>query len=305
MKSPELEQLIAALRAGAPDLSAPPAVVRAGLSQMVAAAPVASDIQFESVHLGGVPALASRTPGAAPERTLIYLHGGAYVFGSPQDYRSLSAELGRAFGSRAISLDYRLAPEHPFPAAVNDAVAAYRALLEEGRAPGTIVVAGDSAGGGLVVSMLVAAREAGLPMPAAALAISPWVDLACEGSSMQSKLEEDPALEREGLLAMAELYLNGTPADTPLASPLHADLASLPALLIQVGSAEILLDDAVRLAARAGEAGVRVKLSVWPDMPHVWHFFGFMLTEGRQAIAEAADFLGAQLGRHERAQRGA
>jgi epsilon-lactone hydrolase len=295
VKTPQLAELIAALRAGGPDLSAPPAEVRAGFSEMVATAPVASDSRFESLRLGRVPALASLTPGAAPERTLLYLHGGAFVFGSPQDYRSLSAELGRAAGSRAVSPDYRLAPEHPFPAAVDDAVAVYRALLEAGRAPGEIVVAGDSAGGGLAISMLVAAREGGLPMPAAALAISPWVDLACEGSSMQTKREEDPALERAGLIGMARLYLDGQPARTPLASPLFADLTGLPPLLIQVGSAEILLDDAVRLAGRAAEAGVRVELSVWPDMPHVWHFFGFMLPEGRQAIAEAGSFLGAQL----------
>ncbi len=295
MKTPELEQLIAALRSTGPDLSAPPAEVRASFSQMVSAAPVATDIAFETLRLGNIPALESRTPGAVTERTLLYFHGGAFVIGSPQDYRSLIGELGRAVGSRAVAPDYRLAPEHPFPAAVEDAVAAYRALLQGGLAPERIVLAGDSAGGGLVVSLLVAAREAGLPMPAAALAISPWVDLACQGSSMQSKLEEDPALEREGLLAMAELYLKGRPARTPLASPLYADLAGLPPLLIQVGSAEILLDDAVRLAARAGEAGVRVQLSVWPDMPHVWHFFGFMLREGRQAIAEAAQFLRSQL----------
>jgi epsilon-lactone hydrolase len=296
MKTPELEQLITSLRAGGPDLSAPPGEARAGFSQMVSSVPVATDVRFESLQLGRIPALASLTPGAAPERTLMYLHGGAFVVGSPHDYRSLSAELGRAVASRAVSPDYRLAPEHPFPAAVEDALAAYRALLEEGRAPGTIVVAGDSAGGGLVVSMLVAARDQGLPMPAAALAISPWADLACQGRTMQTKAADDPALKRAGLLAMAELYLGSTSAQAPLASPLFANLTGLPPLLIQVGGAEILLDDAVRLAARAGEAGVRVQLSVWPDMPHVWHFFSFMLAEGRQAIAEAANFLGAQLG---------
>jgi epsilon-lactone hydrolase len=304
MKTPQLEQLVAALRAGGPDLSASPQEIRAGFSQMVSSAPVASDIEFESLRLGSVRALASLTPGAVPERMLLYLHGGAFVIGSPHDYRSLSAELGRAVGGRAVCPDYRLAPEHPFPAAVEDALAAYRGLLEHAGAPGNIVLAGDSAGGGLVVSVLVAARDAGLPMPAAALAISPWVDLACQGRSMQTKLAEDPALTREGLLAMAGLYLKGTPPDAPLASPLNANLSGLPPLLIQVGSAEILLDDAVQLAGRAGEAGVRVQLSVWPDMPHVWHFFGFMLPEGRQAIAEAAGFLGAQLNRGQ-ASRGA
>ena len=295
MKTPELEQLVAGLRSGGPDLSAPPAEARAGFSAMVAAAPVASDIQFDTLELGGVTVLASLTPGARTDRTLLYLHGGAFVIGSPQDYRSLSAELGRAVGARVVAPDYRLAPEHPFPAAVDDALAVYRALLTQGQRPGNIVLAGDSAGGGLVMSLLVAARDAGLPLPAGALVISPWVDLACQGRSMETKLSEDPSLKREGLLAMARLYLQGRPPQTPLASPLFADLTGLPALLVQVGSAEILLDDAVRLAGNAAEAGVRVQLSVWPDMPHVWHFFSFLLREGRQGIDEAAAFLRAQL----------
>ncbi|MEN9704757.1 MAG: hypothetical protein RLZZ393_636, partial [Pseudomonadota bacterium] len=173
MKSPELEQLVAGLRAGGPDLSASPQAAREGFSAMVAAAPVAPDIVFDRVKLGGLDALESRTPGARNDRALLYFHGGAFVIGSAQDYRTLTAELGRATGVRCVSVDYRLAPEHPFPAAVEDAVAAYRALLESGLEPGHVVVAGDSAGGGLALSMLVAARDAGLPMPAAALLISP------------------------------------------------------------------------------------------------------------------------------------
>lgn len=297
MKSAELEQLIASLRAGGPDLAASPAKVRVDFSAMVAAAPVAPDIVFRELDLGGVGALESVTPGARSDQTLLYLHGGAYVIGSPQDYRSLTAELGRAAGVRAVAVDYRLAPEHPYPAAVDDALRAYRALLAAGHAPRDIVVAGDSAGGGLAVALLVAARDAGLPLPAAAVVISPWVDLACNGRSMQSKVDEDPSLKRDGLLSMARHYLQGRPADTPLASPLHAQLAGLPPLLLQVGTAEILLDDAIRLAGVAAEAGVRLQLSVWPDMVHVWHFFGFMLAEGRLAIREAGDFIRQQFDR--------
>jgi acetyl esterase/lipase len=296
MSQSELAQLVAMLRSSGPDLTAPPAQLRKDFSAMVGAAPLAPELRFEPTSLGGVPALACMSPGARADRCLLYLHGGAFVIGSAQDYRSLFGELGRAAGVRAVAPDYRLAPEHPFPAAIDDVLTAYRALLAEGRPASSIVLAGDSAGGALVTGLLVAARDAGLPMPAGALLISPWVDLACEGHSMSTKAVADPALTREGLLVHAALYLGRRPAQTPLASPLHADLSGLPPLLVQVGTAEILLDDSLRLAARAAEANVRISLSVWPDMPHVWHFFGFMLEEGRRAIGEAAEFLRARLG---------
>ena len=295
MSSAELAQLITLLRSNDLDLAATPAKARSDFSASIGAAPVATDISFESLTLAGRPALASLTPGARADKTLLYIHGGAFVIGSPTDYRSLTGEMGRAAGVRTVSLDYRLAPEHPFPAAVDDCVATYRALLEAGNKPADIALAGDSAGGGLVISTLVAARDAGLPMPAAALVISPWVDLACTGGTMQTKQAEDPSITREGLQAMAALYLQGKPLSTPLASPLYADLRGLPPLFVQVGSAELLLDDAVRLVGAAGAAGVPVHLSIWPNMPHVWHIFGFMLSEGRDALTEAGVFLGAFL----------
>ncbi|MEY4761305.1 MAG: hypothetical protein RLZZ200_1161 [Pseudomonadota bacterium] len=294
MKSPELAQLVAGLRAGGPDLSASPPVAREGFSAMVAAAPVADDVRFRSLQLAGLPVLESLTPDASADRVLLYFHGGAFVIGSAQDYRSLSANLGRAAGARSLSVDYRLAPEHPFPAAIDDAVAAYRALLGQGIRPGQIVVAGDSAGGGIVLAMLVAARDAGLPLPAAGLLLSPWLDLACTGESMTSRRHEDPSLRRGGLLSMASLYLAGRTPLQPLASPLLADLRDLPPFLVQVGTAEILYSDSVRLAARAADEGVRLTLSVWPDMVHVWHFFSFLLREGREAIDEAGAFLRGQ-----------
>jgi epsilon-lactone hydrolase len=295
MKSSELEQLIAALRARVPNLALTPAEARASFSAMIAAAPLSPDIVFEQTTLGGVPTLTSHVPGDAAGRALLYLHGGAYVIGSPQDYRSLTGELGRAAGARVFVPDYRLAPEHPFPAAVDDAMAAYRALLASGASPASIVVAGDSAGGGLALAMLIAARDAGLPMPAGALVVSPWVDLACVGATMTSKACEDPSLRRDGLLSMAKHYLQSAPANHPLASPLHANLEGLPPLLIQVGSAEILLDDAIRLAGVAAAAGVPLRLEVWPDMPHVWHFFQFALREGREAIQQAGAWLRGRL----------
>ena len=295
MSSAELAQLITLLRSNELDLTTSPQKARADFSASIGAAPVAADITFESGKLAGLPVLASTTPGARTDQTLLYIHGGAFVIGNPTDYRSLSGELGRATGVSTVSLDYRLAPEHPFPAAVDDCVAAYRALLEGGIKPADIVLAGDSAGGGLVIATLVAARDAGLPMPAGALTISPWVDLACTGSSMQSKIAADPSITREGLLANAELYLQGKPLTTPLASPLYADLRGLPPVFVQVGTAEVLLDDAIRLVGALGAADVPVHLSVWPNMPHVWHIFGFMLSEGRDALTEAGVFLTASL----------
>jgi monoterpene epsilon-lactone hydrolase len=295
MRSVELDAITAALRAAPLDLTAPPEVLRKILVTAEDSGPVASDLNFEEVSLGGLSALASRPPAARDDRRLLYFHGGGYVLGSPDGHRGVTAELGRAAGVPVVTPRYRLAPEHPFPAAVDDALAAYRALLAGGLVAKSIVVGGDSAGGGLALAMLVAARDAGLPLPAAVLAISPWVDLGCAGASMETKRAEDPMIGREGLLAMARHYLQATPADHPLASPLGADLAGLPPLLIQVGSAEVLLDDATRLAARAGAAGVAVRLDVWPDMPHVWHLMQAALREGRAAIREAGRWLAARL----------
>ena len=301
MSALELESLLTMLRSGGPDLAAPPPQARENFEAMLAGIPTPEDVTFESTTLGGVPARWSATPGASMERVLFYLHGGAYLLGSSLGYRPLFSALARAAGARGLALDYRLAPENPFPAAVDDAVSAYRALLSQGIAPGSIAIAGDSAGGGLTVAMLVAARDAGLPMPAAAVAISPWADLECTGGSMLSKAAEDPSLNREGLLAMASIYLNGVSPRAALASPLYANLAGLPPLLIQVGSAEVLLDDATRLAARAAEADVAVQLEVWPRMPHVWHVFAFTLSEGRDAIAAAGAFVSARFRKHQEA----
>ena len=295
MADQELEQLVAALRSGGPDLSAPPAEARANFEAMLATIPVAADIATEDVDLGGVPGLRLTLPGAAEDAALLYLHGGAYVVGSAQGYRGLAAELARASGVTGYAIDYRLAPEHPFPAAVEDAVTAYRALLARGIDAGRIVLAGDSAGGGLTMATLVSLREHGVALPAAALVISPWADLACTGASITGKAAEDPALTVEGLHGSAAMYVGAGDLAAPLASPVNADLSGLPPLLIQVGSAEILLDDAVALARAAGAAGTAVQLEIWPDMVHVWHAFGFMLTQGRNAIAQAGNFLATRL----------
>lgn len=298
MSAQELESLIQMLRSGGPDLSAPLPQARQNFEAMLAGIPIPEDVTFESTTIAGIPARSSMTPGASKDEVLLYFHGGGYSLGSSLGYRPLYSALARAAGARGLGIDYRLAPENPFPAAVDDALAAYRGLLDQGIKPGSIAVAGDSAGGGLTVAALVAARDAGLPMPAAAIAISPFSDLACTGASIATKASEDPSLNRDGLLGMAATYLNGASPTSPLASPYYANLSGLPPLLIQVGSAEVLLNDATGLAARAGEAGVAVHLEVWPGMPHVWHAFSFMLSEGRDAIASAGAFAAARFQKH-------
>ncbi|MFM7028989.1 MAG: alpha/beta hydrolase [Chakrabartia sp.] len=290
MASEDLAQLLGLLRAGGPDLGAPPLEARAAFEALLANLPVADDLGFTPETLGGVPALRVTAPNSAADRALLYLHGGAFVVGSAQGYRGLAGDLARAGGLTGFAIDYRLAPETPFPGAVEDAAVAYLALLDKGFAPDKIVLAGDSAGGGLTLSTLVQLRDAGHPLPACALLISPWADLGCTGGSITSKQAEDPSLTAEALRKTAAHYLGDTPAQTPLASPIHADLSGLPPLLIQVGSAEILLDDAVRVASVAGHAGTAVRLDIWPDMVHVWHAFAFMLAAGRAAIADAGVF---------------
>jgi epsilon-lactone hydrolase len=287
---PQLQQLIAGLRAGRPDFTVPPVQARANFEALLATLPVADDISFERVDLGGVSGLRATTPNAARDGALLYLHGGAYIGGSAQGYRGLAAELGRASGLITYAMDYRLAPEHRFPAAVDDAVAAYTALLDRFD-PKRLVIAGDSAGGGLTLAALVALRDRGVALPACALLISPWADLACEGESIASKADEDPALTAAGLKASAKHYVGDANPRAPLASPIHAELASLPPILVQVGSAEILLDDAVRIARQAGVYGVEAHLEIWPDMIHVWHAFAFMLpADARPSIVRGSSF---------------
>ena len=251
---------------------------------------------FERVNAGGVPAEWVAAEGSAADRAVLYLHGGGYVVGSVRTHRVMMTGLSQASGARVLGLEYRLAPEHPFPAPVEDAVAAYRWLLGEGYEPGRIAVAGDSAGGGLTVAAMVQLRYLGLPMPGAAVCFSPWVDLEGVGESMDANAEIDPMVGREGLAFMAGAYLDGLDARAPLAAPLYADLRGLPPTLIQVGSAETLLDDATRLAAKAREAGIEVQLDVWEDMIHVWQLFAPILPEGQQALAQAGDFINKHTG---------
>jgi epsilon-lactone hydrolase len=226
---------------------------------------------------------------------VLYLHGGGYVLGSIKTHRDLMGRISRAAKARVLGLDYRLAPEHPFPAAVDDSLTAYRWLLDQGLKPARIAVAGDSAGGGLAIATLVAIREAGLPMPAAGICLSPWVDMEGLGESMKTREQADPVVRRDMLVQMASAYLGKQDLRTPLAAPLYADLKGLPPLLIQVGDAETLLDDSNRLTQRARAAGVQVKLEVWPEMIHVWQLFASFLPEGQQAVDGIGQFIGHQL----------
>lgn len=249
------------------------------------------DVMVEAVDANGVKAEWTRTPNADPQRAILHLHGGGYVLGSLDSHRHAVSEMGRAAGAGMLALDYRLAPEHPFPAPVDDSLAGYRFLLSAGFKPASIALAGDSAGGGLVVAALVAIRDAGLPQPACGWTISPWVDMEAIGASMTTKSGEDPTVQREGIAFMASLYLNGADPRHPWAAPLYADLKGIAPLLIQVGAAETLLDDSIRLAAAAGAAHVPVTLEVWPEMIHVWHLYHPQLAAGRRAIEQGGAYV--------------
>ena len=248
----------------------------------------------EPVSENGVKGEWVRAANVRSNAVLLYLHGGAYVFCSPATHRQMVAELSAAAGIPAFSLDYRLAPEAPFPAAVEDAVLAYRWLLAQGFAPERIVFAGDSAGGGLAVAAMLSLLEAGVPLPAAAVCISPWADLTMAANSYTT---DDAALATRGrLIGYTELYLKDADRKHPLASPIFADLTGLPPMLIQVGGAEPFYDDSINLAAQAKACGVETELEIWEEMVHVWHYFHSMLGEGRRAIARIGEYVKTKLG---------
>lgn len=291
MASPELSMVLNMLKTMRPMTEPTIPEMRANMETMAGIAQIPADVTRERVDAGGVPGEWVTAPGADAARTILYLHGGGYVIGSINTHRDLAARLSRATAARVLLIGYRLAPEHPHPAAVDDAVAAYRWMLSQGSDPARLTVAGDSAGGGLTVATLVAIRDRGLPRPAAGVCLSPWVDLEGLGESMTTKAAVDPMVQPDHLCKMAAAYLGGKDPRTPLAAPLYADLSGLPPLLVQVGTAETLLDDAVRLAERARKAGVQVTLDPWEDMIHVFQAFASMLPEGQQAIERIGEFV--------------
>ena len=293
MSLQQLDSLIQMLKAG-PQLDSPSVEqTRAGFEQMANFLPPEPDIKHDPVKAGSVPAEWVSAPNADASRVVLYLHGGGYVIGSINTHRGLAGRISRAAQARVLLIDYRLAPEHPFPAAVEDSVTAYKWLLDQKIAPAKIAVAGDSAGGGLTVATLVAIRDQKLPTPGAGVPLSPWIDLEGIGESMTTKAKEDPMVQKDGLLQMAKWYLGDKNARSPLAAPLYADLAGLPPLLIQVGTAETLLDDSTRLAERARKAGVKVTYQPYEKMIHVFQLFAPMLDEGKDAIEKIGEFVRA------------
>jgi acetyl esterase/lipase len=254
--------------------------------------PIADDVELAPVDLGGVRGEWSIVPGSDRRSVLLYFHGGGYCSGSILSHRRLVTEAGRASGARTLAVDYRLAPENPFPAALDDALAAWRFLRTEGIAARQIAVGGDSAGGGLTVALINRLRDAEEELPACAWLISPWLDLALSGATLVSKAAEDPIIHKEYLGELVGAYLaSGIDPRDPRVSPLYADLAGLPPTLVQVGSDESLLDDAVRFVYRAGAAEVAVALEIWPHMIHAWPLWNAELAAGRRAIAQAGTFL--------------
>ena len=261
----------------------------------IGTSPPAPDIKLQAVDAGGVPGEWSLAPGSDASRVLMFFHGGGYCSGSIVSHRAMVTEMGRSAQVRALAVGYRLAPEHPFPAALEDAIAAYEFLLEQGIAPSHIAIGGDSAGGGLTLACMLKLRATGRPLPGCSWLLSPWVDLAMTGASLADKADIDPLIQKSYLEELSVAYRAGADPADPLISPLHADLHGLPPLMIQVGSAETLLDDAVRIARRAGAADVPVTLEIWPHMIHAWHLWASQLTDARRAIASAAAFIHARL----------
>jgi len=254
--------------------------------------PLPDFVSMDITSIDGIPAAWFDTPGNDPSRVILYLHGGGYLFCSAlTTHRDLLWRLSQAAECRVLAIDYRLAPENPFPAAVEDAVKAYRWLLDEGYAPKCLAIAGDSAGGGLTFGSALKIRDENLPLPAALVGMSPWTDLAATGASVIKNAKKDALIPGEGLREGAEYYLQGEDPKNPYASPLYGDLAGLPPTLLQVSNEEVLLDDSRRLAAKMKNAGVPVLLDVWKGLPHVWQALAMLLPEGRAAIKGVGRFL--------------
>ena len=284
----------AILRQGRLDTAGEVAPLRAAFNELMSQVPVAPDIQHQPTTIGGISAVEVTIQGNEAENVILYFHGGVYVIGTAAASVPLVGDLARRTGTKAITVDYRLGPEHPYPAAVDDARAAYEGLLAQGVDPGQIALAGESAGGGLAVATLLALREAGTPLPSCAFLMSPYVDLTLSGETLAEKEALDPVLTPDGLRVRVPDYVAGADAADPLISPVFGDLSGLPPLLIQVGSHEVLLSDALRLAARAAIADVPVTLEVTPGVPHVFQGFAGLLDEAGAALDRASEFLKTQ-----------
>jgi acetyl esterase/lipase len=273
---------------------------RRQLRELVSAQPLPADVTVTAAALGGIPTAEITIGGTEPRHVILYFHGGVYVLGDAFQAANLASQIARRTRAKVISVDYRLAPEHPYPAAVDDALAAYQALLEGGTAPTDIAFAGESAGGGLAVATLVNARDHGLPLPTAAFVMSPYADLTLAGGTMTTKSEVDVLMSRDNLQARVADYTAGHDAALGLISPVFADLSGLPPLIIQAGTHEVLLDDAIRLARQAATADVAVTLDITPGVPHVFQTFSPILDEAAAALDRAGQLLSAHLATAER-----
>src|SRR5215217_7184107 len=294
------ENLEAILRQSAFPFDSDVSEQRRLLREFASAQPLPADVTVTAAALGGIPTAEITIDGIEPRHVVLYFHGGVYVIGDAFQAADLASQVGRRTRAKVISVDYRLAPEHPYPAAVDDALAAYEALLEGGTAPSDIAFAGESAGGGLAVATLVNARDHGLPLPAAALVMSPYVDLTLAGATMETKREVDALMSREGLQPRVSDYTAGQDAAFGLISPIFAELSGLPPLSIQAGSHEVLLDDAIRLARQAATADVEVTLDITPRVPHVFQAYYPILDEAAAALDRAGQLLSAHLASAER-----
>jgi monoterpene epsilon-lactone hydrolase len=274
------------------------------LAELLSAQPLPAEVTVTAAELGGVPAAEITVDGIEPRHVVLYFHGGVYVMGDAFLAAGLAAQIARRTRAKVISVGYRLAPEHPYPAAADDALAAYQALLQNGTDPAGIVFAGESAGGGLAIATLVNARDHGLPLPAAAYVMSPYADLTLAGTTMQTKRDADPLLSPDALQARVSDYTAGHDAALPLISPIFADLSGLPPLIIQAGTHEVLLDDAIRLARQAATADVEVTLDITPGVPHVFQAYHLILDEAAAALDRAGQLLSADLARAARAAGG-
>ena len=284
-------QLDAILRQGGLDTGGDVPTLRAAFDELLWQIPIAPDIQQTRTSIGGVDGVEVVVGEVSPDNVILYFHGGVYVIGSAAATVPLVGDLSRRSGLRVITVDYRLAPEHPYPAAVEDAVAAYEGLLALGIDASQIAFAGESAGGGLAVAAMLSLRDAGTPLPASGLLMSPYVDLTLSGDSMADKVDLDPILSPDALQTRVPDYVAAADASDPLISPIFGDLSGLPALLIQVGTHEVLLSDAVRLAGVAARSDVPVTLDVTPGVPHVFQAYAGMLDEGGAALERASSFL--------------
>ena len=300
MSTQQAENLEAILRQSAFPPGTSISEQRRLLKELVSAQPLPSDITVTPAELGGVPTAQITISGIEPRHTVLYFHGGVYVLGDAAQAAELASQVGRRTSATVISVDYRLAPEHPYPAAVDDALAAYQALLDTGTAPADIVFAGESAGGGLGIATLLNARDHGLPLPAAAYLMSPYADLTLAGATMTAKADVDVLMSRDNLQSRVPDYTAGHDPALPLISPVFADLTGLPPLIIQAGTHEVLLDDAIRLARQAATADVRVTLDITANVPHVFQTFHPVLDEATTALDTAGRLLSAYLAAAER-----